>query len=67
MTPKVCIGAADEPKFATIIQIDLLCKSHNAPVPYPTMHHLGYLANALWDLWEWVYSDQMNTESTEVV
>ena len=50
--------------------IDLLHKSHNAPVPYPTMPHfvtemcthvhisvtkwciMGYLSNALWDLWD---------------
>ena len=50
--------------------IDLLHKSHNVPVPYPTMHHfvtemctqvhifvtkrciVGYLSNALWDLWD---------------
>ena len=36
--------------------IDVLHKSHNAPVPYPTMHHLVtemctfLLQNALWDL-----------------
>ena len=47
-----------------------LHKSHNAPVPYPTMHHfvtemctqvhicvtkwciVGYLSDALWDLWD---------------
>ena len=51
--------------------IDLLHNSHNAPVPYPIMHHfvtemctcvhisvtkwciVGYLCDALWDLWDW--------------
>ena len=47
------------------ILIDLIHKSHNAPVPYPTMHHseqkcahfcsewciVGYGTGALWDLW----------------
>ena len=42
-------------------------KSHNSPVPYPTMHHseqkcahfcsewciVGYGTGALWDFWEW--------------
>ena len=42
-------------------------KSHNAPVPYPTIHHfgtemcilmfqwciVGYGTGALWDLWDW--------------
>ena len=41
--------------------IDLLHKSHNAPVSYYTMHHfvtvskwciMGSLSNALWDLWD---------------
>ena len=50
--------------------IDLLHNSHNAPVPYPTMHYfvtemctgghisvtkwciVGYLYNALWDMWD---------------
>ena len=44
-------------------EIDLINKSHNAPVPYPTMHHseqkcahfcyewciVGYETGALWD------------------
>ena len=48
-------------------RFDLICKSHNAPVPYPTMHHseqkcahfcsewciMGYGRGALWDLWDW--------------
>ena len=46
-----------------LLIIDLLPKSHNAPVPFPTMHHFnrnvhmcykmvywGYLCDALWDL-----------------
>ena len=48
-------------------QMDLLHKSHNVPVPYPILHHfvtkmctsllqklciVGYLSNALWDLWD---------------
>ena len=46
---------------------DLIHKSHNAAVPYPTMHHseqkcahfcsewciVGYGTGALWDLWDW--------------
>ena len=43
--------------------IDMLHKSHNAPVPYPTMHHFepeisykmvhcGIFSYALWDLWD---------------
>ena len=50
-----------------LITIDLIHKSHNAPVPYPTMHHseqkcahfcsewciVGYETGALWDLWDW--------------
>ena len=49
---------------------DLSCKSHNAPIIYPTMHHfvtemctcvhisvtkwciVGYISDALWDLWD---------------
>ena len=56
--------------FHLFIAINLLHKSHNAPVPYPTMHHfvtemctcvhisvtkwciVGYLTDALWDLWD---------------
>ena len=52
--------------FSEATAIDLLHKSHNAPVPYPIRHHfvtemctfvskwciVGYLANALWDLWD---------------
>ena len=47
------------------IGIDLSHKSHNAPVWFPTMHHVvseiffvtkwcnvGHLSNALWDLWD---------------
>ena len=47
--------------------IDLIQKSHNAPVPYPTMQHseqkcahfcsecciVGYETGALWDFWNW--------------
>ena len=47
--------------------IDLIHKSHNAPVLYPTMHHseqkfthfcsewciVGYGTGASWDLWHW--------------
>ena len=47
--------------------IDLINKSHNAPVPYPTMHHsgekcahfcsewciVGYETGKLWDLGDW--------------
>ena len=54
-----------------VVSIDQSHKSHNAPVPYPTMHHfvtemctrvhisvtkwciVGYLPDALWDLWDW--------------
>ena len=45
---------------------ELLHKSHNAPVPYPTLHHfvtevhisvtkwciVEYLSDALWELWD---------------
>ena len=48
-------------------EIDQIHKSHNAPVPYPTMHHseqkcahfcsewciVGYGTGALWDLKDW--------------
>ena len=49
----------------TVFVIDQFYKSHNASVPYPTMHHseqkcahfcsewciVGYGTDALWDLW----------------
>ena len=50
-----------------LITINLLHKSHTAPVPYPTMHHfvticvhifvtkwciVEYLSDASWDLWD---------------
>ena len=49
------------------LSIDQICKSHNADVPYPTLHHseekcayfcsecsiLEYGTSALWDLWNW--------------
>ena len=49
----------------TVFAIDQFYKSHNASVPYPTMHHseqkcahfcsewciVGYGTDALWDLW----------------
>ena len=53
--------------------MDLSYKSHNAPVPYPTMHHseqkcehfcsewriVGHETGALWDLWDWsILSDR---------
>ena len=52
----------------SIYIIDLIHKSHNAPVPYPTMHHsgqkcthfcfelciVGYTTGALWGLWDWL-------------
>ena len=49
--------------LATLCAIYLSHKSHNAPVPYRTMHHLaqisitkrcivGYLSNAVLDLWD---------------
>ena len=52
----------------SIYIIDLIHKSHNAPVPYPTMHHsgqkcthfcfelciMGYTTGAWWDLWDWL-------------
>ena len=51
--------------------IDWIYKSHNPPVPYPTMHHweqkcahfcfqwciVAYEAGALWDLWDWSIDD----------
>ena len=47
--------------------IDQIHKSHNTPVPYPTIQHseqkyahfcsecciVGFRTDALWDLWEW--------------
>ena len=52
--------------------IDIIHKSQNAPVPYPTMLHseqkcahfcsewsiVGYVTGALWDLWNWSICDQ---------
>ena len=52
-----------------LIQIDQSHKSHNAPVPYPTIHHwninmhisvpkwciVGYGTGALCDLWDWYH------------
>ena len=49
------------------VPIDLIHKSQNAPVPYPTMQHpeqkcahfcsecciVGYGTGAFWDLWNW--------------
>ena len=55
---------------AVFIWIVMLNKSHNAPIPHPTIHHfitvkclrvhisvtkwciVGYLSDALWDMWE---------------
>ena len=52
-------------QFTIIIRIDLIHKSQNAPVPYPTMQHseqkcahfcsewsiMGYGTSSFWDLW----------------
>ena len=51
-------------------QMDLIHKSQNAPIPYPTMLHpepkrahfcsewiiMGYKTDAFWDLWNWFTS-----------
>ena len=57
-------------KIAKHHGIDLIHKSRNAPLPYPTMHHpeqkcahfcsewyiVGWGTGALWDLWDWSIS-----------
>ena len=42
-------------------RIDLLHKSHNAPVPYPTMHHLlyGIFVQCIMGIVRWVYQRMM--------
>ena len=58
--------------------IDLIHKSHNAPVPYPTLHHseqkcthfcsewciVGYGTSAFWDLWDWSNDGAMPSAAT---
>ena len=60
-------NSAGEVIMKSMLGNDLNYKSHNAPVPYPTMQHseqkcahfcsecciVGYRTGALWDLWDW--------------